>query len=170
MKKIVTKSAFVLGLTLSSLCPISAENQPNETTNNNIQDTQRAAQYFEDELNFKTNSYFVNQVIQGKVPNVTIVDVRSADAYAKGHIPGAINLPDEKYNYFNGSETEFPGLRKDGFNLVYCYTKTCNLGQKAAKKFTSLGYPVKEIVGGYELWTEEKGGNNPVEKGDAKKS
>lgn len=160
MKKQLSQSAFIIGLSMISLCPVSAE-----SPENNSQDTKRAAQYFEDELNFKTNPHFINKVIKDKLPNITIVDVRSADDFAKGHIPGAINLPDEKYNYFNGSETEFPGLRKDGFNLVYCYTKTCNLAQKAAKKFASLGYPVKEIVGGYELWAE---GKNPIEKTSTK--
>lgn len=160
MKKAITTSAIVIALSLSSLCPASAE-----TPENSTQDTTRAVQYFEDELNFKTNPFFVNKVIKDKLPNITIVDVRSAAAYAKGHIPGAINIPDEKYSYFDGPETEFPGLCKDGLNLIYCYTKTCNLGQKAAKKFASLGYPVKEIVGGYELWSE---GKNPIETGDAK--
>ncbi len=92
---------------------------------------------------------------------ITIVDVRSADEYAKGHIPGAINIPYEKHESFEGSETEFPELRKDGYNYVYCYQLLCNLGQKAAKKFASLGYPVKEIVGGFEEW---KAGKHPIEK------
>jgi rhodanese-related sulfurtransferase len=37
----------------------------------------------------------------------------------------------------------------------------CNLGEKAAKKFTSLGYPVKEMVGGFEEWKRHK---LPIEK------
>jgi rhodanese-related sulfurtransferase len=36
------------------------------------------------------------------------------------------------------------------------------LAQKAAKKFASLGYPVRELVGGYEGWVE---GKFPVESG-----
>ncbi len=160
MKKAITTSAIVIALSLSSLCPASAE-----TSENSIQDSARAVQYFEDELNFKTNPHFVNKVIKDKIPNITIVDVRSANDFAKGHIPGAVNVPYDKFNSFDGSETEFAGLNKDGFNLVYCYTKTCTLSQKAGKKFASLGYPVKEIVGGYELWAEEK---NSIETGDGK--
>ncbi len=125
------------------------------SNNNTIQDTKRAAQYFEDELNFKTNPYGVKSMLDGKVKNVTIVDVRAAKDYAEGHIPGAINVPYEKYNSFNGDETEFPGLRKDGFNYVYCYELLCNLGQKAGKKFAAAGYPVKEIVGGFAAWKEK---------------
>ena len=93
--------------------------------------------------------------------NVNIIDVRSAEAYKKGHIPGAINLPYEQYSSFEGNETAFPGLRKDGFNYVYCYQLLCNLGQKAAKKFASLDYPVKEVVGGMQSW---KDAQYPIEK------
>lgn len=126
------------------------------TTNTKMQNLEKAVQYFEDELSFKTNPHGVNAVLDGKVKNVTIVDVRAAEDYAKGHIPGAINLPYDKYNSFDGLETEFAGLRKDGYNYIYCYELLCNLGQKAAKKFAMAGYPVKEIVGGYKSWEEEK--------------
>ena len=98
--------------------------------------------------------------------NINIIDVRSAEAYNKGHIPGAINIPGEKYSGFEGPETDIPGLRKDAFNCVYCYSPTCNLGLKAARKFASLGFPSKEIVGGYTTWVEEY--KFPVETGTPK--
>ena len=126
-----------------------------------LQDSAKAVEYFENELNFKTNPHGVKAVLDGKIKNVTIVDVRAAKDFAKGHIPGAINIPFEKYNGFEGAETEFPGLRKDGFNYIYCYEQLCNLSQMAAKKFASLGYPVKEIAGGFDAWKEQK---NPIEK------
>lgn len=126
-----------------------------------LQDSKKAVEFFEQELDFKTNPHGVKAVLDGKVKNVTIVDVRSAADYAKGHIPGAINIPFEQHDSFDGGELVFPELRKDGYNYVYCYQLLCNLGQKAAKKFASLGYPVKEIVGGYAEWVAEK---NPVEK------
>jgi rhodanese-related sulfurtransferase len=37
----------------------------------------------------------------------------------------------------------------------------CNLAQKAAKKFASLGYPVKEMAGGFTEWEKKK---YPIEK------
>lgn len=119
-----------------------------------IQDTKMAVQYFEEELNFKTNPHGVKAAIDGNVTKVTIVDVRSAKDFAAGHIPGAINVPYDQYNGFEGNDTTFPGLRKDGYNYVYCYQLLCNLGQKAAKKFASLDYPVKEIVGGFQSWKD----------------
>jgi rhodanese-related sulfurtransferase len=142
-------------LTTSAVLAKEASHQPK------IQDSKKAVEFFEQELSFKTNPHGVKAVLDGTVKNVTIVDVRSAADYAKGHIPGAVNVPWEKHDSFDGPDLVFPELRKDGFNYVYCYTGLCNLSQKAAKKFASLGYPVKEIVGGYEEWVAEK---NPVEK------
>ena len=151
------KTLTLLALPLllgSSMACISAPEQP-------IQDSQKAVEFFEQELEFKTNPHGVKAVIDGKVNNITIVDVRSAAEFAKGHIPGAINIPPEKHAAFKGNETEFLELRKDGYNYVYCYQLLCNLGQMAAKKFASLGYPVKEMVGGFEEWKEHK---YPIEK------
>jgi len=61
-------------------------------------------------------------------------------------------MPFDKYNSFDGNETDFPQLRKDGYNFIYCYEEECNLAYKAARKFASLGYPVKVIKGGFESW------------------
>lgn len=121
---------------------------------NSIQNTQKAVEFFDHELNYKTNPYGTSKVVSGEVKNVTIVDVRTAEDFAKGHIPGAINIPYDKYSNFEGKEKEYPGLRKDGYNYIYCYQLLCNLGQKAAKRFAAAGYPVKEIVGGYKSWEE----------------
>lgn len=152
-------------LTISSLLVISpcfvinAFSQLPEK--NTIQDTRRAAQYFEDELSFTTNPHELKYLIDTKKKNITIIDVRTAKDYAEGHIPGAINIPSNKYNNFEGLEREFPHLRKDGINYVYCYALLCNLSQKAAKKFATLQYPVKEIVGGFQAW---KNLNYPIEE------
>ena len=84
--------------------------------------------------------------------NILIVDVRSAEAYAKVHIPGAINIPGDQFNYFKGSYDTFPGLKKDKVHYVYCYNLLCELGKKAAIAFAEKGYQVKEIKGGFESW------------------
>ena len=120
------------------------------------QNTEKAAQYFQDELNYKTNIYGVKQAIDNKATDITIVDVRLAKDFAKGHIPGSINLPYDQYTTFEGTDLEFPGLRKDGYNYIYCYTAGCNLAQKAARKFALLGYSVKEVVGGFAAWRDYK--------------
>src|SRR5690348_9784802 len=85
-----------------------------------IQDTQAAVKYFENELNFTANPGSVKKVSEGKVDGV-IIDLRKKEDFDKGHIPGAINIPFDKYDGFEGSQTEFPGLSKTRINYVYCY-------------------------------------------------
>jgi rhodanese-related sulfurtransferase len=124
------------------------------------QNKKQAIGYFEKELEFTTNPYGVKNVVDGKQENTIIIDVRSAESFAKGHIPGAINIPHEKHNNFEG-EDKIEGLRKGHMHYVYCYKLLCNLGQKAALKFARHGYAVKEMKGGFEEWEKS---SYPVEK------
>jgi len=153
------KTLLTLGLVFLAGCARDIPQQGSTWTG--IQDTAKAARYFEDELNFNTTPYGAYTASQSKQQNITIVDVRAAKDYAAGHIPGAINIPFEKWNGFEGPEAEIPGLRKDGYNYVYCYELLCTLAQKAAKKFATLGYPVKEMKGGFESWKSHR---YPIEK------
>lgn len=150
--------AKILGVVCIALTGCSVQTQMN---NNNIQDSQKAYEFFQDELEYTTNPGGVKKVTLDPNSKIVIVDVRDEDSYKSGHIPKSINLPFKKYNSFEGNETEFPGLRRDAYNYIYCYEGACNLSQKAAKKFASLGYPVKEVVGGYASWKDHK---YPIEK------
>lgn len=125
-----------------------------------VQDTEAAFRYFEAELNFTAGPGTARRVSDGREEGV-IVDLRRSEHFAEGHIPGAINLPFDKYDSFDGDQKEFSGLSKDKINYVYCYELLCNLSQRAAKKFAELGYPVKEIRGGYKSYEEH---GYPIEK------
>ncbi|MEI7493907.1 MAG: rhodanese-like domain-containing protein [Alphaproteobacteria bacterium] len=145
---------------LSLILVACSEGPFNKTlSSNSVQDTAAAVKYFENEMNFTTGPGGVKSAIGSK--NITIVDVRKEADFKAGHIPGAINLPFDKWDRFEGNQTDFSDLRKDGFNYVYCYELLCNLGQKAAKKFASLGYPSKEVKGGFQSWKDHK---YPIEK------
>lgn len=147
---------------LSIICIALAGCTPQLQMNDHqIQDSQKAYDFFKDKLEYTTNPAGVKKAALDPNSKIVIVDVRAEEAYKAGHVPKAINFPFKKYNSFDGNETEFPGLRRDAYNYVYCYESGCNLGQKAAKKFASLGYPVKEVVGGYESWKDHK---YPIEK------
>ncbi len=80
--------------------------------------------------------------------NIVIVDVRDSDSYAKGHIPGAINLPRDAW-------TKATGLSKDNLNIVYCYSHVCHLATEAALEFSTQGYPVMELDGGFPSWKND---------------
>jgi rhodanese-related sulfurtransferase len=112
-----------------------------------LPDTTRALQYFEDKMTFTTGPVELDR--ERRDGGCVIVDVRAAEDYAKGHIPGAINLPQGRW--INPS-----GLDRDRLNVVYCYSQVCHLAAKAAVKFAAAGYPVQELEGGFKGWEEHQ--------------
>ena len=79
---------------------------------------------------------------------VTVVDVRAAEDFVEGHIPGAVNLPKDQWQTLKG-------LRKDKTNVLYCYSQVCHLGAAAAVEFAGKGYPVMELDGGWRWWKDD---------------
>lgn len=81
-----------------------------------------------------------------------IVDARSAEAYAAGHVPGALSLP---HATIDGTTTA--GLSREDVHVVYCWSPGCNAGDKGAAKLAALGFRVKLMIGGWEQWQAEIG-------------
>ena len=106
----------------------------------------KATQFFADKMAFTTGPVEVSHQI-GKKADVVIIDVREAKDFKKGHVPGAINLPQEKWG-------TLAGLRRDTMNIIYCYAQNCHMGAHAAMQFAAKGYSVMEMDGGYESWKE----------------
>ena len=78
-----------------------------------------------------------------------ILDVRRADEYAGGHIPGAINVANESIG-----TAEIPELPdKDQLILVYC--RSGNRSKQASQKLADLGYTNIVEFGGILDWTGE---------------
>ena len=78
-----------------------------------------------------------------------IVDVRSKDEYAAGHIPGAICIPNESIT--NTQPEELPDL--DQVILVYC--RSGNRSRQASQKLYDMGYTNVYEFGGINDWTGE---------------
>ena len=66
--------------------------------------------------------------------NYIILDVRRPDEYAEGHIPGAINVPNEDID--TSDIAELPN--KSQLILVYC--RSGRRSKEAAAKLVKLGY------------------------------
>jgi rhodanese-related sulfurtransferase len=113
-----------------------------------IPDPAKAKEFFEDKMTFTTGPVELNRMIKGH-ENINVVDVRAEEDYRKGHIPGAINLPQDKWHTLEG-------LSKDKANVLYCYTNVCHLAAAAACEFADKGYPVMEMDGGFEAWQENE--------------
>ncbi len=81
--------------------------------------------------------------------NYIILDVRRSDEFASGHIPNAINIPNE--NIGDDEITELPN--KDQLILVYC--RSGNRSKQASAKLVKLGYTNIVEFGGLTDWNGE---------------
>jgi rhodanese-related sulfurtransferase len=77
------------------------------------------------------------------------LDVRRIDEFAAGHIPGAINIPNESIG--TDAIPELPN--KDQLILVYC--RSGNRSKQASKKLVDLGYTNIVEFGGIIDWPGE---------------
>lgn len=108
-------------------------------------DPQKARAYFENKVAFTTGPVELSHMLESG--NVNVVDVREAEDYEKGHVPGAISMP-------KGTWENPQGLSKDKINVVYCYSQQCHLAAHACTGFAGKGYPVMELEGGFEVWKD----------------
>ena len=78
-----------------------------------------------------------------------ILDVRTAEEYSEGHIPNAINVPNESI----GTE-EIPSL-PDKNQLIMVYCRSGRRSKEASQKLVGLGYTNIVEFGGIIDWTGE---------------
>ena len=64
-------------------------------------DPDRARAFFEDKLAFTTGPVELDHMLKAG-ENIIVVDVRDAEDFAKGHIPGALSLPQERWDTLEG--------------------------------------------------------------------
>lgn len=80
-----------------------------------------------------------------------VLDIRSAEAFAKGHITGAKNLPADQVD---GDSPKLSGL--EGKRIIV----TCDTGTQCSRAVATLrakGYEnVFSLKGGLAAWTEDK--------------
>ncbi len=112
----------------------------------------KAVEFFEQKLEFTTGPVELKGMLD-RGEAVTVVDVRAPEDYAKGHIPGAVNLSREKWDRPEGVSHEHE-------NVVYCYSQQCHLAAKAALELARHDIKVVELEGGFDTW---KGHGFPVE-------
>lgn len=84
---------------------------------------------------------------------VMFIDVRDKDAFAAGHIPGAVNITlEEAHRHLD----EVRAMLKTGKTLVaYCYDLDCPLAADLVKKLRDLGIgPVRVMTEGWAGWLD----------------
>jgi rhodanese-related sulfurtransferase len=122
-------------------------------------DPAQARAHFAAKLAHETDPSDVHADLSKGVTGFVVVDCRSPESYARGHIPGALSLP-----YRTITAETAARLSKDRTYVTYCSNVHCNASTKGALRLSDLGFRVKEMTGGFEAW-QKKG--YPVAAGTA---
>ncbi len=112
-------------------------------------DSASALRHFEPALGFETDCFDVHQGMADG-PDFVLLDVRAAPAFARAHVPGAINLPHAEI-----SAVRLAPWSATTLFVVYCAGPHCNGAQRAAIRLARLGRPVKIMIGGMTGWLDE---------------
>ena len=81
--------------------------------------------------------------------SVTVLDVRPADEYAAGHIPGALNTTLAEL------ERIFPTLDPSAEIVAYCRGPYCVYAHQAVAALRNHGFNARRLEGGLPEWRED---------------
>ncbi|MAT84832.1 MAG: rhodanese [Gammaproteobacteria bacterium] len=109
-----------------------------------------ALAHFEARLTFETDCADVHAAFASGEPDFVLLDVRGPAAFARGHVPGALNLPHREI-----AAPRLAGWPAETLFVVYCAGPHCNGANRAAVRLAGLGRPVKEMIGGVTGWLDE---------------
>ena len=105
----------------------------------------------------------VNEVSLNDAPHAIqdadlLLDVREADEYANGHIPGAIHMSRGLLEFKLSND---PNLSARDLKIVL-YCKNSGRAALASKSLHEMGYMnVQSIAGGFDAWAQA---GNPIAK------
>jgi rhodanese-related sulfurtransferase/DNA-binding transcriptional ArsR family regulator len=86
---------------------------------------------------------------------ITVLDVRPAEEYAAGHLPGAINVPVDRL------EKYLSKLPKRKEVVAYCRGPYCLMSFEAVEKLRQRGFKAQRLENGYPEW---RAAGLPVER------
>ena len=141
MKKNIIIAIIIIALLICTGFFIYKVNNKNKTTKSNSTTTSTAKT---NEIRHVSMDDIVKIMDENK--DYVIVDVRTPDEYKEGHIPNAINIPNETIN-----ETVYNKL-KDKNQLILIYCRSGSRSRQAAYKMQKLGYTNLVDFGGIINW------------------
>ena len=115
----------------------------------------RQLQHYRDKLEFEIDSWDL-KVAREAGERITVIDARSPQAFAREHIPGAVNIPHRQM-----SPATTAAIDRGGLVVTYCDGIGCNASTKGALKMAELGFRTKELIGGLDWWKRD---GHPTEK------
>ena len=86
---------------------------------------------------------------RAKAGGVIVLDVRPADEYRAGHIPGAISVPVEQL------EKRLTDLPPDKEIVAYCRGPYCVMSYNAVEALRARGRRARRLVDGFPEWRAE---------------
>ena len=113
-------------------------------------DPLEAARHYAGRLAFETDCWDVHDALSKGQPVFVLLDVRSHEMFARGHIAGAISLPHGKI--IGSALAAWPD---DTLFVTYCAGPHCNGAARGAVRLARLGRPVKIMAGGVTGWIDE---------------
>ena len=106
--------------------------------------------HYQAKLEYEMDSSDLYSACEINDHNYIIVDGRSPEAFAVEHIPEAINLWHKELNTNNTAQ-----LDRNKTYVCYCDGIGCNASTKTALKLLTLGFKVKELIGGLDWWKRD---------------
>lgn len=106
--------------------------------------------HFARRLALETDCADVHAALAVGEPGFVLVDVRGPKAFARGHVPGAVNIPHRDL-----TAARLAAFAPGTLFVVHCAGPHCNGGDKAALRLAELGRPVKLMIGGITGWVDE---------------
>ncbi len=109
-----------------------------------------AEAHFAAEFTFEADCWDVHDAFSRGEVDFVLLDVRSAELFARGHVPGAIHFPHGKL-----VESKLATWPADTLFVTYCAGPHCNGAARGALRLARLGRPVKIMAGGVTGWLDE---------------
>ena len=109
-----------------------------------------AVAHFSRRLAVETDVSDVHAALESGAAGFVLLDSRSDDAWAQGHVPGAVHLPGRELD-----ERAVTELDRSVPVVTYCWGPGCNGATRAALSLSRLGFRVREMIGGFEYWARE---------------
>lgn len=122
---------------------------PTPVTEPGFAEPAAAMAHFERRLGVETDCSDVYAALK-QGADFVLVDARGPALFAKGHVPGAVNIPHRTM-----TAERMAVYAKEAVFVVYCAGPHCNGATKAAIRLARLGYGVKEMIGGITGWLDE---------------
>ncbi|TFW09671.1 rhodanese-like domain-containing protein [Oxalobacteraceae bacterium OM1] len=111
---------------------------------------QAQLQHYLDKLAYEIDSSDLHAALTAN-ERIVVIDARTPEAYAREHIPGAVNVPHRTMDAERTAGID----RAAALVVTYCDGIGCNASTKGALNMTKLGFQVKELMGGLDWWKRD---------------